>query len=1212
MKKNVLHLSCRIISLFIAVFMMAMVILSTCITAYAQIPENISDLFSYDDVQPGPCIIEDNGVNSIKDNYIEFQKEGSEDYRAWSQSDSRWGYKILGYNGTDTCSQSGCLVSSVAKLIIQCGLRSSESFNIGTFIDSLNAVGGFDSNSCLYYGPISTAVNGFSYYDTFNHQGYESGNSYSSANYNDMLIGWVRDGYHLALRVGNHYVAVDEALTLSTGQVYIMDSAFANLHALADIRLVDTYSVFYDVVRFRGGTTPSGSSSSITISGQSTPIAIWEGDMVSIKGNVTSRTTMSNITVGCYDVNGNMITGASANPRGNTYSVNDLDLYVRFDQLPAGMYIYRITATNTDETVTVYEIGFSVWTKNQSIPNGEYIIESSLSDYYAVGCSDNNVVLRRAKHNTPQIWLFEYAGDGFYTIKNKESGLYLEAYDCGSASGTNIQTYTKNGSTAQLWQVLKAGNAYCFAPKCSLYAIMDIENSKTEDGVNISLFTPHLQGNQRFFIKSTNDMHAVYSMESSPDCTTGGAIIYECRICGVETSKVLLPKLGHDFSSSRVITEPTCTEDGLKQYVCSRCSTISTEAIPKLGHDFSAEFTVDVPATCTTTGIKSQHCLHSGCTAVQNETVIEKTEHNWDSGIIIKKPSSYQSGKKIVFCQDCGAEKNIEISSVNESELADYAELNIGNGIEVYPYNEYNDNAVTDILLSTDNIYRSGKRLVIRIKKDYMSEDEYICINGNKVENAVSTDEYYVLWGYTVDINNGKFDISISAPITITSQPESKRANVGDIVSFEIKAAGTDLAYQWQYSIDGGKTWKNSATKTATYRLQVQKAYDGYMYRCVVTDKSGKTVASNAASLTINASLAITSQPESKSANVGDIVSFEIKAAGTDLAYQWQYSIDGGKTWKNSATKTATYRLQVQKAYDGYMYRCVVTDKSGKTVASNAASLTINASLAITSQPESKSANVGDIVSFEIKATGTDLAYQWQYSTDKGATWKNSAAKTATYRVQVQKAYDGYMYRCIVTDKSGKSLTSAAATLTVNASLAITSQPESKSANVGDIVSFEIKATGTDLAYQWQYSTDKGATWKNSAAKTATYRVQAQKAYDGYMYRCVVTDKSGKSLTSAAASLTVNSEFTITSQPVNKTANAGEIVTFEVKATGTGLTYQWQYSTDNGVTWKNSAAKSETYRALVQEAYDGYMYRCVVTDKNGETVTSNAAMLTVV
>ena len=134
------------------------------------------------------------------------------------------------------------------------------------------------------------------------------------------------------------------------------------------------------------------------------------------------------------------------------------------------------------------------------------------------------------------------------------------------------------------------------------------------------------------------------------------------------------------------------------------------------------------------------------------------------------------------------------------------------------------------------------------------------------------------------------------------------------------------------------------------------------------------------------------------------------------------------------------------------MYRCIVTDKSGKSLTSVATTLTVNASLAITSQPESKSANVGDIVSFEVKATGNGLTYQWQYSTDKGATWKNSAAKTATYRLQVQKAYDGYMYRCVVTDKSGKSLTSAAATLTVNASLAITSQPQSKSADVGELI----------------------------------------------------------------------------------------------------------------------------------------------------------------
>ena len=545
-------------------------------------------------------------------------------------------------------------------------------------------------------------------------------------------------------------------------------------------------------------------------------------------------------------------------------------------------------------------------------------------------------------------------------------------------------------------------------------------------------------------------------------------------------------------------------------------------------------------------------------------------------------------------------------------------------------------NAVLNSIADTSN---EGKINLVYMQGDYvtvgdnqilsefstfMPYDKYdmLTVSDTSVDADRFISNYYALESadddesteveYNVYKSGNKIGISSSIPLSITSQPESKIANVGDIVSFEVKATGTGLTYQWQYSTDGGKTWKNSAAKTATYKVQAQKAYDGYMYRCIVTDKSGKSLTSVATTLTVNASLAITSQPESKSANVGDIVSFEVKATGNGLTYQWQYSTDKGATWKNSAAKKATYKVQAQKAYDGYMYRCIVTDKNGKTVASNAASLTINASLAITSQPQSKSANVGDIVSFEIKAAGTDLAYQWQYSTDGGKTWKNSATKTATYKVQAQKAYDGYMYRCIVTDKSGKSLTSAAATLTINASLAITSQPQSKSADVGELVTYEVKATGNGLTYQWQYSTDKGATWKNSAAKTATYRVQAQKAYDGYMYRCVVTDKSGKTVTSNAATLTINASLAITSQPVNKTANAGEIVTFEVKATGTGLTYRWQYSTDNGVTWKNSAAKSETYRALVQEAYDGYMYRCVVTDASGTTVTSNAALLMVV
>ena len=41
------------------------------------------------------------------------------------------------------------------------------------------------------------------------------------------------------------------------------------------------------------------------------------------------------------------------------------------------------------------------------------------------------------------------------------------------------------------------------------------------------------------------------------------------------------------------------------------------------------------------------------------------------------------------------------------------------------------------------------------------------------------------------------------------------------------------------------------------------------------------------------------------------------------------------------------------------------------------------------------------------------------------------------------------------------------------------------------------------------------------------------------------------------------------SQPGNSSVLPGTDVDFSVTATGTGLTYQWQVSTDNGSTWTN-------------------------------------------
>ena len=86
----------------------------------------------------------------------------------------------------------------------------------------------------------------------------------------------------------------------------------------------------------------------------------------------------------------------------------------------------------------------------------------------------------------------------------------------------------------------------------------------------------------------------------------------------------------------------------------------------------------------------------------------------------------------------------------------------------------------------------------------------------------------------------------------------------------------------------------------------------------------------------------------------------------------------------------------------------------------------------------------------------------------------------------------------------------------------------------------------------------------------------------------------------------------ITKQPVSTAVKVGENFVFKVAATGTGLTYQWQYSTDAGKTWKNSSAKTAVYSATAMKSYDGYLYRCIVTDSNGKVEISNEATLYIV
>ena len=98
-------------------------------------------------------------------------------------------------------------------------------------------------------------------------------------------------------------------------------------------------------------------------------------------------------------------------------------------------------------------------------------------------------------------------------------------------------------------------------------------------------------------------------------------------------------EFNHDWHYTETL--PTCTKDGEKGKVCSRCGMKETEKIPALGHDWGA-WTVTTPATCTKEGVETRICNRDS-SHVETRT-IPATGHNW-----------VDNGNGTHTCTNCGA-----------------------------------------------------------------------------------------------------------------------------------------------------------------------------------------------------------------------------------------------------------------------------------------------------------------------------------------------------------------------------------------------------------------------------------------------------------------------------------------------------------------------------------------------------------------------------
>jgi hypothetical protein len=445
--------------------------------------------------------------------------------------------------------------------------------------------------------------------------------------------------------------------------------------------------------------------------------------------------------------------------------------------------------------------------------------------------------------------------------------------------------------------------------------------------------------------------------------------------------------------------------------------------------------------------------------------------------------------------------------------------------------------------------------------------------------------------------------LTVSTPISITQQPQSETACVGEPLNIVTVATGTNATFQWykDAALIAGAT-------SPTFAIANFAAADAGTYYAIV--QNGCNSIQTADAVITEGTITQITDPLPQPLCLGQDAVFEVTALGSNLEYEWR---------KNDIPLVGDARIvgvdnnilsidNITLADRG-TYNVVVTGTCGLSATSAGAYLDASIPPTITVGPEPRTVCSGSNPTFSVIASGDALTYQWQKDGANINPATNPSAATPTLGLTGVTDSDEGLYRCIITNACGP-ITSTSAELIVEDNVIINSQPISDTQCEGSSTSFTIDVDGpSDMVLQWYNDngiiTDDG---RINGANLSTLTINNLVDTDASNYWCQITSSCGNTI-SDVGSLTVHERIAITQNPQSKTVCPGATLNLGVMTTGTVTGYQWQKW--NGAIWDDIAlATSQTLSiSPFDPATDAGNYRCQVTNIC-ETATSSPATIT--
>ena len=218
-----------------------------------------------------------------------------------------------------------------------------------------------------------------------------------------------------------------------------------------------------------------------------------------------------------------------------------------------------------------------------------------------------------------------------------------------------------------------------------------------------------------------------------------------------------------------------------------------------------------------------------------------------------------------------------------------------------------------------------------------------------------------------------------------------------------------------------------------------------------------------------------TASVTTQASNLGALkASISKDSTGTGGVVLWSYQVSESQLHGLTSPATDNFTLTLTDSQGCIATTAIVvtalpqdfavTNTTGGTTPTSVSTSTSSCpTLAVISSPSSLSVTSGQSASFSATATGSPApTVQWQVSADGGATFTDlPGATSTTLTFAADMSQNGYLYRAVFTNTSG-SVTTSAATLTVNTTGATTTLASSKDPTVfGQAVTFTATVSST-------------------------------------------------------------------------------------------------------------------------------------------------------